>query len=186
MAGKTAVFAIYKTDARAKIAFSELTNAGFRPSDISVLTATPKSAKDFAHEKHTKAPEGTVTGGATGAVAGGIVGWLAGIGAIAVPGAGPFVAAGPVMATLAGVGVGGTAGAIVGALIGLGIPEYEAKRFEGLIKKGGVLLSVHSENSESTSRAKHILEDTCGEGIGTRGEASADVRAEGPSSAQNF
>src|SRR5206468_4762230 len=101
--------------------------------------------KDFAHEKHTKAPEGATTGAGTGAVVGGALGWLAGIGALAIPGLGPFIAAGPIMAALAGAGVGGTVGGVTGALIGLGIPEYEAKRYEGRITKGGILLSVHSD-----------------------------------------
>jgi len=132
--------------------------------------------KDFAHEKGTKAPEGAATGAGTGAVIGGSLGWLAGIGALAIPGLGPFIAAGPIMAALAGVGVGGTLGGLTGALIGMGIPEYEAKRYEGRVKNGGILLSVHSDNYEWTDRAKKILESTGAEDISSTGEAKADMQ----------
>src|SRR5204862_7229349 len=124
---------------------------------ISVLLPENSGTKDFAHKKGTKAPEGATAGAGTGVVVGGTLGWLAGIGSLAIPGLGPFIAAGPIMAALAGAGVGGTVGALVGALIGMGIPEYEAKRFEGRVKEGGILLSVHSDNSDWTKRAKEIL-----------------------------
>src|SRR5205823_2093689 len=130
--------------------------------------------KDLAHERNTKAPEGVATGATSGAVIGGTLGWLVGIGALAIPGLGPFIAAGPVVAALAGVGAGGAVGGIAGALIGLGIPEYEAKRYEGRIKGGGILLSVHSDNSEWTKRAKDILEQTGAENISSTSEARAD------------
>src|ERR1039458_637574 len=130
--------------------------------------------KDFVHKKDTKAPEGATTGGASGAVIGGGLGWLAGIGALAIPGLGPFIAAGPIMAALAGVGVGGAVGGITGALIGMGIPEYEAKRYEGRVKDGGILLSVHSDDSTWTTRAKEVLERTGAQDIASTGEASAD------------
>jgi len=139
-----------------------------------VLFPHNEGTKDFAHEKGTKAPEGAAAGAGTGAVIGGALGWLAGVGAIAIPGVGPFLAAGPIMAALAGAGVGGTAGGLVGALIGMGIPEYEAKRYVGRIRKGGILLSVHCDNSEWTSKAKDILERTGAEDVSSAGEASAD------------
>src|SRR5438105_460869 len=129
--------------------------------------------KDFAHEKNTKAPEGATTGAGTGALLGGGLGWLAGIGALAIPGLGPFIAAGPIMAALAGAGVGGAVGGLSGALIGMGIPEYEAKRYEGRVKDGGILLSVHSDDSQWTKRAKEILERTGAQDVSSTGEATA-------------
>ena len=175
MAGKnTAVFGIYPEYAGVENGVDALKAAGFRNTDISVLFPENVGTKDFAHKKETKAPEGTAAGATTGAVIGGGLGWLAGIGALAIPGLGPFIAAGPIMAALAGVGVGGAVGGITGALIGMGIPEYEAKRYEGRVKDGGILLSVHSDNSEWTKRAKEILERTGAQDISSSGEASAD------------
>ncbi len=175
MAGKnTAVFGIYPKYADVENGVDALKAAGFRNTDISVLFPENVGTKDFAHKKETKAPEGTAAGATTGAVIGGGLGWLAGIGALAIPGLGPFIAAGPIMAALAGVGVGGAVGGITGALIGMGIPEYEAKRYEGRVKDGGILLSVHSDNSEWTKRAKEILERTGAQDISSSGEASAD------------
>lgn len=175
MAGKnTAVFGIYPEYASVENGVDALKAAGFRNTDISVLFPENVGTKDFAHEKGTKAPEGAATGAGTGAVIGGGLGWLAGIGALAIPGLGPFIAAGPIMAALAGLGVGGAVGGITGALIGMGIPEYEAKRYEGRVKEGGILLSVHSDNSEWTKRAKEILEQTGAQDISSTGEASAD------------
>ena len=175
MAGKnTAVFGIYSDYARVERAVDVLKTAGFRNTDISVLFPENVGTKDFAHEKGTKAPEGATTGAATGAVLGGAMGWLAGIGALAIPGVGPLIAAGPIVAALAGAGVGGAVAGIAGALIGMGIPEYEAKRYEGRVKKGGILLSVHSDSSDWTKKAKEILESTGAEDIASSGEASAD------------
>ena len=175
MAGKnTAVFGIYPEYASVENGVDALKAAGFRNTDISVLFPENVGTKDFAHKKETKAPEGATTGATTGAVIGGGLGWLAGLGALAIPGLGPFIAAGPIMAALAGVGVGGAVGGITGALIGMGIPEYEAKRYEGRIKDGGILLSVHSDNSEWTKRAKEILEHTGAQDVSSAGEASAD------------
>jgi hypothetical protein len=175
MAGKnTAVFGIYPGYASVENGVDALKAAGFRNTDISVLFPENVGTKDFAHKKETKAPEGAATGAGTGAVIGGGLGWLVGIGALAIPGLGPFIAAGPIMAALAGVGVGGAVGGIAGALIGMGIPEYEAKRYEGRIKDGGILLSVHSDSSEWTKRAKEILERTGAQDISSTGEASAD------------
>jgi hypothetical protein len=174
MGKNTAVFGIYPTYATVENGVDSLKAAGFRNTDISVLFPENVGSKDFAHEKGTKAPEGAATGAGTGAVIGGALGWLAGIGALAIPGVGPFIAAGPIMAALAGVGVGGAVGGIAGALIGLGIPEYEAKRYEGRVKQGGILLSVHSDDSDWTKRAKEILERTGAQDISSTGEASAD------------
>src|SRR6476661_6677118 len=177
MAGKnTAVFGIYPNRTSAESAVDALKAANFRNSDISVLLPEGAGTKDFAHEKHTKAPEGATTGAGTGAILGGTLGWLTGIGALAIPGLGPFIAAGPIMAALAGAGVGGAVGGIVGALVGMGIPEYEAKRYEGRIKKGGILLSVHSDNSEWTKRAKEILERTGAEDVSSTGETKGDIQ----------
>ena len=175
MAGKnTAVFGIYPTYASVESGVQALQTAGFRNEDISVLMPENVGSKDFAHEKGTKAPEGAATGAGAGAMVGGALGVLAGIGLLAIPGLGPFIAAGPIMAGLAGLGVGGVVGGIAGALIGMGIPEYVAKRYEGRVKEGGILLSVHSDSSEWTKRAKEILERTGAQDISSTGEASAD------------
>src|ERR1700686_1828378 len=170
---KTAVFGIYPSVAQAERAVETLVNEGFSHADVSVLLPDHQGSKDFAHEKHTKAPEGTTTGVATGGPIGGTLGLLAGIGALAIPGVGPFIAAGPIMGALAGLGVGGAGGGLVGALVGMGIPEYEAKRYEGRIKAGGVLLSVHCDTSEEITRAKELLKHTGAEDISSSGEASA-------------
>lgn len=178
MAGKnTAVFGIYPSLTSVEIGVDELKSVGFRNTDISVLFPESAGTRDFAHEKNTKAPEGAAAGGGTGVVIGGALGWLVGIGALAIPGIGPFIAAGPIMAALAGAGVGGTVGGIAGALIGMGIPEYEAKRYEGQVKDGGILLSVHSDSSDWTKRAKEILKRTGAQDIASAGEAGADESA---------
>jgi ActD protein len=175
MAGKnTAAFGIYPDRTSVELAVDRLKDAGYRNTDISVLFPQNVGSKDFAHEKKTKAPEGVTAGAGAGAVVGGTLGWLAGIGALAIPGIGPFIAAGPIVAALAGAGAGGAVGGLVGALVGLGIPEYEAKRYEGRIKNGGILLSVHCDDSEWTKRAKRILEETGAEDVSSTGEAKAD------------
>src|SRR5205809_5192700 len=175
MAGKnTAAFGIYPDRASVELAVDRLRAAGYRNTDISVLFPENVGTKDFAHEKNTKAPEGAAAGAGTGAVLGGTLGWLAGIGALAIPGLGPFIAAGPIMAALAGAGVGGTVGGVVGALVGMGIPEYEAKRYEGRVKSGGILLSVHCDDSEWTKKAKDILEATGAEDVSSTGESEAE------------
>jgi hypothetical protein len=175
MAGKnTAVFGIYKSYSQVEGAVEALRMEGFRNTDISVMFPQNAGTKDFAYEKGTKAPEGATAGAGTGAVVGGAVGWLAGIGALAIPGLGPFIAAGPIMAALAGVGVGGAVGGLTGALVGMGIPEYEAKRYEGRVKGGGILLSVHSDNSEWTTKAKAILEREGAEDVSSAGEVRGD------------
>jgi hypothetical protein len=167
---KTAVFGIYSTAGQAEAAVDHLVGAGFSNADISVLLPDNQSTKDFAHEKHTKAPEGTTTGVAAGGVIGGTLGLLAGIGALAIPGVGPLIAAGPIMGALAGVGAGGAVGGLVGALVGMGLPEYEAKRYQGRVKTGGVLLSVHCDTSAEITRAKESLKTTGAEDIASAGE----------------
>ena len=170
----TAVFGIYSTRAQVEQAVDQLREAGFRPTDVSVLFPENVGTKEFAHEKHTKAPEGAAAGATSGALLGGTLGWLVGIGALAIPGLGPFIAAGPIVALLSGVGVGATVGGIAGALVGMGIPEYEAKRYEGLIKGGGILLSVHSDSHDWTKRAKEILKRTGADDISATPEAKGD------------
>src|SRR5512141_2065208 len=171
MAGKnTAVFGIYPNYASVESGVDALKAANFRNTDISVLFPENVGSKDFAHEKGTKAPEGAAAGAGAGVVVGGTLGWLAGIGALAIPGLGPFIAAGPIMAALAGAGVGGAVGGISGALIGMGIPEYEAKRYEGMVKNGGILLSVHSDNSEWMDKAKDILKNKGAQDISSSSE----------------
>jgi len=175
MAGKnTSVYGLFRNRSHVEAAVDALVNAGFRSTDISVLMPENMGTKDFAAEKNTKAPEGATAGAGTGAVVGGTLGLLAGIGALAIPGVGPFIAAGPIMGALAGAGTGGVVGGLIGALVGMGIPEYEAKRYEGMIKEGKILLSVHCDNSDWVGRAKDILERTGGEDIASAGEAGAD------------
>jgi hypothetical protein len=174
MAGKnTAVFGIYPSAEHAERAVDTLIAQGFASADISVLLPDTRSTKEFAHVKETKAPEGTAVGVTTGGVIGGTLGVLAGIGALAIPGVGPFIAAGPIMAGLAGLGVGGTVGGLVGALVGMGIPEYEAKRYEGRVKNGGTLLSVHCDTSAQVSRAKELLRSSGAEDISSTGESAS-------------
>jgi hypothetical protein len=174
---KTAVFGIYPSTMQAERAVDTLVQAGFRSSDISVLLADNRGTKDFAHEKETKAPEGTAAGVTAGGIIGGGLGILAGIGTLAIPGLGPFIAAGPIMAGLAGLGVGGAVGGIIGALVGMGIPEYEAKRYEGRIRKGGILLSVHCDDREWVKSAREILVQTGAEDVSATTEAKADFAA---------
>ena len=173
---KTAVFGIFPSAAEAERAVDALVAAGFETGDVSVLLPNHQGSQDFAHEKHTKAPEGATTGVVAGGTVGGTLGLLAGIGTLAVPGVGPFIAAGPIMAALAGMGAGGAVGGLVGALVGLGIPEFEARRYEGRIKNGGVLLSVHCNTSEEITRAKDILTRTQADSVSSTGEASSDER----------
>src|SRR5438552_2480458 len=170
----TAVFGIYTTRLGVEDAVEQMKNAGFRYADISVLLPENLGTKEMVTEKQSKAPEGGATGAASGAIIGGALGWLAGIGTLAVPGLGPLLAAGPVVAALAGAGAVGAVGGVAGALIGLGIPEYEAKRYEGRVRKGGILLSVHSDNSDWAARAKRILEQTGAEDISSTGETKGD------------
>lgn len=174
MAKNTAVFGIYSNRANAEEGVAALQAAGFRNTDISVLFPENAGSKDLAHEKATKAPEGATAGASSGAIIGGALGWLAGIGTLAIPGLGVFIAAGPIMGLLAGVGAGGAVGGVIGGLIGMGIPEYEAKRYEGRIRRGGILTSVHCDSSEWTKRAEKILRDTGAEDISSASEEKAD------------
>lgn len=185
-----AVFCITKDQNQAHQIATDLENAGFRPADISILLAdkkgnthtegmdTPRASRNqphggVGHEKHTKAPEGATIGAATGGVIGGAVGLLAGLGAIAIPGVGPFLAAGPLLAALSGSAIGGGAGMVVGALAGLGIPEYEAKRYSERLKNGGILISVHTGNAAEVTKAKRVFEAGHAEDIAMTAEATA-------------
>jgi hypothetical protein len=169
---KKSVFCIATSRNQADKIVERLKFAKFSNNDISALFADKGTSHDFAHEKNTKAPEGAVTGAGTGGVVGGALGWIAGIGALAIPGVGPFIAAGPIIAALSGAAVGAAVGGIAGGLIGLGIPEIEAKRYEGKVKAGNILLSVHTENSEEITRAKDIFTKAAAQDICTTGEAS--------------
>jgi hypothetical protein len=169
-----AVFGICPSYRNTEIAVDYLRAQGFRNTDISVLLPENVGSKDLGHVAASKAPEGATTGAASGAVVGGALGWLAGLGTLAIPGIGPLLAAGPIVAALAGVGAGGAVGGVVGALIGFGIPEYEAKRYEGRVKKGGILLSVHCDNSEWADKAEKILQGAGAEDVSHTGEARAD------------
>jgi hypothetical protein len=172
------VFCIATSRGQADAIVADLKNANFSNNDISVLFPDKDSTRDFAHEKNTKAPEGAVTGAGTGGVIGGALGWIAGIGALAIPGVGPFIAAGPVMAALGGAALGAAAGGIAGALIGMGIPELEAKRYEGKVMAGNLLISVHTDNSDEIKRAKDIFTRAGAQDICTTGEASTPKEAE--------
>ncbi len=177
VAKKVGVFGIYSTRAAVENAADSLVRDGFPASDISVLL--PESLggpNNMRTDKATKAPEGTATGVTTGGIIGGTLGLLAGVGLLAIPGLGPFIAAGPIMAGLAGLGVGGAVGGVTGALIGFGIPEFEAKRYEGRLQKGGILLSVHCSTAGEIKRAKEVLEEAGGEDIASTGESAIDTR----------
>jgi hypothetical protein len=176
MAKNKSVFGIYSSRSGVENAVTALRDSGFQQSDVSVLLPENLGNREIATQKNTKAPEGATAGAGSGAVIGGTLGWLVGIGALAIPGLGPFIAAGPIMAALAGAGVGGAVGGVTGALVGMGIPEFEAKRYEGRLQKGGILVSVHCDTSEEVKRAKDILQRTGAEDISTAGEASADVK----------
>jgi hypothetical protein len=173
----TAAFGIFATREDVERAVDALRTAGYRNTDISVLYPVNVGTKDMAHTQSTKAPEGATAGAMTGAILGGALGWLAGIGSLAIPGLGPLIAAGPIMAALAGVGAGGAVGGIAGALVGMGIPEYEAKRYEGRVKNGGILLSVHCDDSDWTRKSKQILERMGAKDVSSTGEAASDVDA---------
>ncbi len=167
-----AVFGLVNNDIQAIRVVERLKTSGFTSNDISVLMADKSGTRDFAVDNATKAPEGAAVGAGTGAAVGGALGWLTGIGALAIPGVGPLIAAGPIMAALGGAAVGGTLGGITGALIGMGIPEFEAKRYESKVKGGNALISIHSEDSDQTTRAKKILEEEGATDISTAGEVS--------------
>ena len=170
MASKKAVLALVSSVSQAEKVLNQLERAGFSRNDMSVLFPDKSGTRDFAHEHHTKAPEGAVAGVGAGGAIGGTLGLLAGIGVLAVPGLGPFIAAGPIMAALSGAAAGAAVGGVAGALIGMGIPEIEAKQYEGKLKEGNILLSIHVEDSEERSRAKQILERNGAKDIATAGE----------------
>jgi hypothetical protein len=173
-----AVFCIVQNYAQALRVVGDLKAAGFSNNDISVLMPDKSGTRDFAHEQGTKAPEGAVAGAAAGGAIGGTLGWLAGIGSLAIPGIGPFIAAGPIMAALSGAALGAAAGGVTGTLVGLGIPEIQAKQYEGKIKGGNILLSVHTDDGSEISRAKEIFERNGAEDIAYTGEASVPRSAQ--------
>ena len=175
-----AVFCLTKTQSQAEQIVTDLKVSGFSADDISVLFPDKQGTRDFAHEKNTKAPEGAAAGATSGGAIGGVLGWLAGIGALAIPGVGPFIAAGPIMAALSGAAVGATVGGISGALIGMGIPEYEAKRYEGKIKEGNILISVHTEDGAEVKEAKEIFERAGAEDISSSGEEGVKKQNKAP------
>ena len=174
---KKAVFCIATSEFQAESIVNELKVAGFSDNDVSVLFPDKTGTKDFAHEQHTKAPEGAVAGAGTGGVLAGALGWLAGIGALAIPGVGPFIAAGPIMAALSAAALGAAVGGIAGALVGMGIPEYEAKRYEGKLREGNILISVHCETAAKAKRARDIFEQAGAHDISASGEASVKPEA---------
>jgi hypothetical protein len=174
MSKNTAVFGIYSTGLQVEEAADTLRLEGFRATDISVLFPDNAGSKDLAHRKSTKAPEGAAVGMTAGAVVGGALGWLAGVGALAIPDLAPLASAGPILGALAGAGAVGTASGLVGALIGLSVPEYEAKRYQGRLKKGGILVSVHCDNADWTKRAKRVLKNTGAAKVADAAEARAD------------
>ena len=171
-----AVFGLVRDQAQASRIVDDLKAAGFSNRDISVLMPDKQGSRDFAHEKETKAPEGATTGAVTGGAIGGVLGWLLGIGALSIPGLGPFIAAGPIMAALSCTAVGAATGGFTGALIGMGIPEYEAKRYEGRVKEGGILVSVHSDNADETRRAREIFAAAGAEDISSTSEEGVSAR----------
>jgi hypothetical protein len=177
MAKNRSVFGVYATRDAADFALTGLRDARFSGSDVSILLPENLGPRELVVAKETKAPEGTATGAGSGAVIGGALGWLVGIGALAIPGLGPFIAAGPIMAALAGIGAGGVVGGLVGGLVGLGIPEYEAKRYEGRLRRGGILLSVHCDTSDKVKLAKDVMERSGAEDVSTTVEASAGLAA---------
>ena len=168
----TAAFGIFSTRSNAESCVSALLDAGFSKDDISILAPDPNTTKELATEKNTKAPEGATAGATTGGAVGGAIGLLAGLGALAIPGVGPLIAAGPIMGALAGLGAGAAAGGFVGALIGMGIPEYEAKRYEGQVRDGGILVSAHCDSSEEVTHAKEVLKICGAKDIASSGEAA--------------
>ena len=181
-----AIFCIATSEAQAESIVNQLKESGFSYNDISVLFPDKAGTRHFAHEQHTKAPEGAAAGAGTGGIVGGALGWLAGIGVLAIPGLGPFIAAGPLMAALSGAAVGAAVGGIAGALVGMGIPEYEAKRYEGRIKSGNILISVHTEDQREAQRARNIFERAGAEDIASAGEAGVrEPPGEGTARAQS-
>jgi len=175
---KKSVIGIVETQIQAERMVDQLQQRGIASGDISVLFPDKRGTKDFAHEHHTKAPEGAIAGVGAGGVIGGTLGLLAGIGALAIPGVGPLIAAGPLMATLSGAAAGATVGGIAGGLIGLGVPEFEAKSYEGKIRNGNILIAVHTDDSDSEKRAKQIFESNGAHDIAVTGDSSVPKKSE--------
>ena len=171
------VYGLVKSDAQAIRIANRLKNSGFSPNDISILSADRGGVRDLAHEDSTKAPEGAVTGAAAGSILGGALGWLVGVGSLAIPGVGPLIAAGPILAALSGMALGGAAGGLTGALVGLGIPEYEAQQYEGKLREGHILMSVHVDDSDEAARVRQILNEEKAESISTGSEAAVPDRS---------
>ena len=180
---KRSVLCLVDTETQADAIVAKLRSTGFSDNDISVLFPDKGTTRDFAHKKETKMPEGATIGASTGGAIGGTIGLLAGIGALAIPGLGPFIAAGPIIAGLSGGAIGAGVGGLTGALVGLGIPEYEAKRYEGKVKEGGILISVHSESNNETHSAKVIFKEEGAHDISSTGEVHADVQGDAEVSA---
>jgi hypothetical protein len=176
MAKDIAVFGLYPTRTDLERAVEALRTAGFRGSDISILMPQDRATHELGHEVNSKAPEGGVTGAAAGGAVGGVLAWLASVGMLTIPGIGPLLAAGPIVAALAGVGAGGAAGGLIGALVGAGMPEVEAKRYEGRIRKGHILCSIHCDDGKWADRAKEILRGTGADDVSSTAEATADYR----------
>ena len=172
---KRSVLCLVDTEAQADAIVGKLRSIGFSDDDISVLFSDKGSTRDFAHKKETKMPEGATVGASTGGIIGGTIGLLSGIGALAIPGLGPFIAAGPILAALSGGAIGAGVGGLTGALVGLGIPQYEAKRYEGKVKEGGTLISVHPKSNDETKRAKHIFKEAGARDISSTGESQSDI-----------
>jgi hypothetical protein len=170
---KASVYCTTRTVEQAENIVLELKQAGFTSDDISALLPDRRGTRDFAHEHHTKAPEGATTGGVLGLGLGAGLGWLAGVGALAIPGIGPFIAAGPIMAALGGAAVGTATGGIIGALVGMGIPEFEAKRYDAKVREGSILISVHTESSQQRDVAKDVFKRNNADDISTGSEATA-------------
>jgi hypothetical protein len=177
MMAHKAVFCIVKTEAQASDIVDDLQSAGFSNNDVSALFPDKGTSRDFAHEKKTKAPEGAATGAGVGGILGGTLGWLAGIGALAIPGVGPLIAAGPIMGLLSGAAVGAATGGLAGALVGYGMPELEAKQYEAKVKGGNILMSVHADDRDQVSRAKEIFKRHGAEDVSYTGEASVPREA---------
>jgi hypothetical protein len=170
---KRAVIAIVPTLVQAEVIVSRLHALGFSSDDISLLFPDERGAKEFGHEHNTKAPEGAIAGAGAGGAAGGTLGLLAGIGALAIPGLGPFIAAGPIMAGLSGIAAGAAVGGFTGALVGMGIPEFEAKMYETRLKAGNILISVHTEDGEERKRAVEVFKSIGVKDVSTQSESAA-------------
>lgn len=168
---QTSVYCMARTSEQAEVILLELKQAGFTNNDISALLPDRRGTKDFAHERNTKAPEGATAGGIAGMGVGAALGWLAGVGALAIPGAGPFIAAGPIMAALSGAAFGTATGGVVGSLVGLGMPEFEAKRYDAKIREGNILISVHTESGKQKDVAKDVFKRNNADDISTAAEA---------------